>query len=66
MLERIMKLLSSLKLDIFVQGFLFLLLMISIYWFLPGLTIILSPIAIFGFISKAVYDFVKNKTELIY
>jgi hypothetical protein len=60
MLERIMKLLSSLKIDSLVQGALFLLLLISVYWFLPGLALLLLPLAGIEFVSKNVYDFVKS------
>lgn len=60
MLERIMKILSSLKLDTLVQCFLFIFLIVNTYWFIPGLTIILSPIFILSIIGINIKDFFKK------
>lgn len=61
MLEKIKNIMSSLTIDNVVQGFLFLLLLISFFWFIPGITLVIAPFSVIGFGLKNVYDFVKNK-----
>jgi len=67
MLEKIMKIFSSLNLDTIVQGLLFLLLLLSVYWFIPGLALILSPIVGVSIVAKGIYDFIinKEKTQIV-
>lgn len=63
MLEKIMKIFSSLNIDTITQGLLFLLLLLSVYWFIPGLALIFSPIVGLSFIAKTAYDFIVNKEK---
>lgn len=67
MLEKIMKIFSSLNLDTIVQGLLFLLLLLSVYWFIPGFALILSPIVGVSIVAKSIYDFIinKEKTQIV-
>jgi hypothetical protein len=63
MLEKIMKIFSSLNIDTITQGLLFLLLLLSVYGFIPGLALIFSPIVGLSFIAKTAYDFIVNKEK---
>ena len=61
MLEKIKNIVSSLSIDNVTQGFLFLFLLLTIFWFIPGITLILAPFTITALGLKNVYDFIKNK-----
>jgi hypothetical protein len=61
MLEKIKNIVSSLTVNNVVQGFLFLLLIISFFWFIPGISLVIAPFSIIGFGLKNVYDFIKNE-----
>lgn len=64
MFEKMMKILSFLNLDTLIQGLLFLLLLLSIYLFIPSLALIFSPLMGISIISKAVYDFTTNREKI--
>ena len=58
MIEKIKLLLN---IDTLTQSALLLLLFLFVYWFIPGVTLILAPISIINFGVKNLYDFIKNK-----
>jgi hypothetical protein len=64
MLEKLKNIVSSLTLDNVVQGLLFLLLLVSVYWFIPGITLFLAPFAIIGIGVQSVYNLFFNKKNL--
>jgi len=64
MLEKLKNIVSSLTLDNVVQGLLFLLLLVSVYWFIPGITLILAPFTIVGLGAQYFYNLFLNKKNL--
>jgi hypothetical protein len=61
MLEKIKNIINSLRIDNIVQGFLFLLLLLTFFGFIPGITLVLAPFTIISFGLKSIYDFIKNE-----
>lgn len=61
MLEKLKNIVNSLTLDNVIQGFLFLLLVLSFYWIIPGITLAFAPFTILGLCVKKIYDLsIKN------
>ena len=56
-----LKIISSLKIDDIIQGFLFLILLLTMYGLLPALSLVLSPIMLLTIIIKSIYDFFENE-----
>jgi len=56
-----LKIISSLKIDDIIQGFLFLILLLSMYGLLPALSLVLTPIMLLTIIIKSIYDFFENE-----
>jgi hypothetical protein len=65
MLEKIKKLVDSINLDTITQGFLFILLLLSVYWFIPGIALIFSPIVIIGLGVQHIVNIIKNKEKMV-
>jgi hypothetical protein len=64
MLEKLTNLIKSLNLNNIVQGILFALLLLSVYWFIPGITLVLAPFALIGIGVQYVYNFIVKKQDL--
>ena len=64
MLEKLTNLIKSLSLNNIVQGILFALLLLSVYWFIPGITLVLAPFTLIGIGVQYAYNFIVKKQDL--